>query len=126
MVAKPLVGRLYMANEIAAFVLELVVIATLSVWGFMTGPGVAGSVLLGVGAPAAAVVVWGMFAAPRARFPLSLPGTLGVKAVVFAAAVAALARLDRPALAVALAIVLLVNTAIAVRFRPRPWPAPRE
>ncbi|MFJ6849583.1 DUF2568 domain-containing protein [Streptomyces sp. NPDC091271] len=40
----------------------------------------AASVVLGIGLPGAAVVLWGPFAAPRARFPLPLVGVLAVKA----------------------------------------------
>ena len=65
-------------------------------------------------------MIWGLFAAPRARFPLPLAGTLAVKAVVFAAAVAALIGLGRLLLAVLLALVLAANTTVAVVFRPRP------
>ncbi len=110
----------YAANEVAAFLLELVVLAVLAIWGFSAGPGLAGSILLGIAAPALAAIVWGLFAAPRARFPLPLAGTLSVKAVVFAAAVAALAAVGHPVLAAVLAVVLVVNTTVAVAFKPRP------
>ncbi|HEX9065881.1 MAG TPA: YrdB family protein [Streptosporangiaceae bacterium] len=108
---------LYAANEAVAFLLELLVLVVLGLWGFETGPNTAVSILLGLGTPALAAVVWGLFAAPRARFPLPLAGTLAVKAVVFAAAVAALAALGQPVLAAVLAVVLAANTAVAVRFR---------
>ena len=109
---------LYTANEIAAFLLEIVVLVVLAIWGFSAGHGAA-SVLLGIAAPVLAAVIWGLFAAPRARFPLPLAGTLAVKAVVFAAAVAALAGLGQVLLAVVLAVVLVANTVVATVFRPR-------
>lgn len=110
----------YAANEALAFALELVVLGMLCVWGVAVGAGVAGSILLGIAAPLVAAVVWGLFAAPRARITLPVAGILGVKAVVFAAAVAALAGLGHPAWAAVLAVVLILNTAIAVAFRPQP------
>jgi UDP-N-acetylmuramyl pentapeptide synthase len=116
---KSLVSSLYTVNEAAAFVLELLVLVVLCAWGFSTAHG-AESFLLGIGAAALAALIWGLFAAPRARFPLPLAGTLAVKAVVFAAAVAALAGLGLPALAAALALALIANTTVAVAFRPRP------
>jgi len=118
--AKSLFSHLYTANEAVAFLLEILVLVVLSAWGFSTGHGGAEAILLGLGMPALAAVVWGLFAAPRARFPLPLAGTLAVKAAVFAAAVAALAALGQPALAVALGLVLIVNTAVAVVFKPPP------
>lgn len=117
---KSLVSHLYTANEAAAFMLELLVLVVLSAWGFSTGRQLSESVTLGLGSPVAAAVIWGLFAAPRARFPLPLAGALAVKAVIFAAAVAALAAMALPALAAALAVVLILNTWVAVAFKPRP------
>jgi Protein of unknown function (DUF2568) len=117
---KSLVRNLYTANEAAAFVLELLVLVALSAWGFSTGRRLAESVTLGLGVPALAAVIWALFAAPRARFPLALAGTLAVKAVVFAAAVVALVALGQPALAIALALVLIANTTVAVACKPGP------
>jgi Protein of unknown function (DUF2568) len=117
---KSLGSHLYTANEAAAFVLELLVLVVLSAWGFSTGHKLAESVTLGLGAPALAAVIWGLFAAPRARFPLPLARTLAVKAVIFAAAVAALAGLGLPALALGFALVLTANTTVAVAFKPGP------
>lgn len=117
--AKPVVSHLYTVNEAVAFVLEVLVLVALCAWGLSTGHGPE-PIVLGIGAPAVAAVIWGLFAAPRAKFPLPLAGTLAVKAVVFAAAVAALISLGLPVLAVALALVLIANTTVAVAFRPRP------
>jgi hypothetical protein len=49
-------------------------------------PRQAGSWALGIGAPLPAAVVWGMFAAPRAKFGVPLAGVVAVKALVFGAA----------------------------------------
>ncbi|MFD0638965.1 YrdB family protein [Catenulispora yoronensis] len=69
MLPKPL----HVANEGLAFLLELVALVLLAVWGFRTGSNVAVHVLLGLGAPALMVVVWGAFAAPRAGFSCRWP-----------------------------------------------------
>ncbi|MEE1807055.1 YrdB family protein [Streptomyces sp. BE133] len=58
----------FMANELLAFVVELVALAALAWWGLTTGDGAAAQLVLGLGTPAVAIVLWGMFAAPRARF----------------------------------------------------------
>ncbi|HEY2549534.1 MAG TPA: YrdB family protein [Streptosporangiaceae bacterium] len=113
-------GGWYALNEALAFALELVVLAVLSLWGVTVGHGAAESVLLGIAAPLAGAVLWGLFAAPRARIRLPLAGVLAVKAVVFAAAVAALAGLGHPGWAAALAVVLALSTTLAVAFRPQP------
>jgi membrane protein YdbS with pleckstrin-like domain len=103
-------------NDLLAFLLELAALAGLCWWGFATGSGVP-AVALGVGAPVAAAVVWGLFAAPRARRPLSRGGTLAVKALVFGSAAAAVAAIGHPVLAGVFAVVVVVNLTVADRHR---------
>lgn len=110
-------GPLHVLNEGLAFVLELAALAALAWWGFTAGGNVIVHVVLGLGTPVAAMVLWGMFAAPRARFKVALPFVLLVKAVVFGAGALALYGVDRPALAVAFAVVALLNTALATLDR---------
>ncbi|MFJ8883289.1 YrdB family protein [Streptomyces sp. NPDC102402] len=109
----------FAANEVLAFVLELVAIGALAWWGFTAPEGVAASVVLGIGAPAAAVVLWGLFAAPRARFSLPLAGVLAVKTVVLGGGAAAVYGTGHPVAAVVLAVVLVANTGCAEYFRRR-------
>ncbi|GAA1950407.1 YrdB family protein [Catenulispora subtropica] len=109
MLPKPL----HVVNEGLAFVLELAALVLLAVWGFRTGSGTAVHVLLGLGAPALMVVVWGAFAAPRARFQLPMAGVLVVKAVVFGAATAAGYAAGWHAFAITFGVVAAVNTVIA-------------
>ncbi|GAA2057465.1 hypothetical protein GCM10009839_78640 [Catenulispora yoronensis] len=109
MLPKPL----HVANEGLAFLLELVALVLLAVWGFRTGSNVAVHVLLGLGAPALMVVVWGAFAAPRARVQLPMAGVLAVKTVVFAAATIAGYAAGWHAFAIAFGIVAVLNMVIA-------------
>jgi hypothetical protein len=104
---------MHVANEGCAFLLELAALTILAWWGATRGASTASAVLLGGGAPLAAAVVWGLFAAPRARVRLPMAGVLAVKALVFASATAALFVLGRPGLSVGFAAVALTNTAIA-------------
>ncbi|PBC70643.1 uncharacterized protein DUF2568 [Streptomyces sp. TLI_235] len=110
----------FAANELLAFVLELAALVLLAWWGVAAGDGAVAKVLLGVGLPAAAIVLWGLFAAPRARFRPPLPGVLLVKAVVLGGGAAALYGLGHHAAAYVLAAVIVVNTALAETFRRRP------
>lgn len=110
-------GPLHAFNEGLAFLLELAALAFLAWWGWSGGEGVALRLPLAVAAPAAAAVVWGLFAAPRARFRVPLAGVLCVKALVFGAAALALLGLGRPLWAVSFAAVALVNTALATADR---------
>ena len=106
-------------NELLAFLLELAALAILCWWGFATGAGVPASIALGIGAPLVAAVVWGLFAAPLARFSLPRAGILAVKVVVFGGATAALAVLGHPILATVFAVIVVVNLAVEQR-RQRP------
>ncbi|MEU9841972.1 YrdB family protein [Actinomadura sp. NPDC048032] len=110
-------GALHAANEGLAFLLELAAIAALAWWGFTTGGNVLVNIVLGLGAPAAAIVLWGMFAAPRARFKIPLPLVLLVKAAVFGAGALAFHGVGHTAAAVAFAVIAVVNTALATADR---------
>jgi hypothetical protein len=105
------------ANEGLAFVLEMAALATLAWWGAARGTSTAASVLLGIGAPLAAAVVWGSFAAPKARIRLPMAGVIAVKALVFGSASAALFALGRPRLAASFAAIALANTVLATLDR---------
>ncbi|MGH7434055.1 MAG: YrdB family protein [Polyangiaceae bacterium] len=104
---------LHAVNETIAFVLELIMLFALGWWGAKTGSTWAVSALLAAGAPLAAAILWGLFAAPKARIRLPMAGVLAVKAAAFGAAVAASYALGLHAYAGLFAAVSLVNTALA-------------
>ncbi|MEU5988250.1 YrdB family protein [Spirillospora sp. NPDC047418] len=110
-------GPLHVLNEGLAFVLEVAAIVALAWWGFTTGGNIMVNIILGVGAPVAAMVLWGLFAAPRARFKVALPLVLLVKAVVFGAGALAFYGVDHAALALGFAVVAVLNTALATLDR---------
>ncbi|MFF3611475.1 YrdB family protein [Streptomyces sp. NPDC002580] len=103
----------FAANELLAFVVELVALACLSWWGFTVGQGRLLHVLFGVGTPLLAVVLWALFAAPKARLRPGSPVVLLVKAVVLGGGAAAVHGVGHPVAAVVMAIVVVANTAIA-------------
>src|SRR5712691_12684206 len=115
--SRALPGPLHGANEALAFLLELVMLAALAWWGVRTGISVAVRVLLGAGAPLAAAVVWGLFAAPRARIRLPMAGVLAVKVLAFGAAAAAIYAVGQHWLGICFAVVALLNTSIAAADR---------
>ncbi|MEU7056205.1 YrdB family protein [Streptomyces sp. NPDC046197] len=107
----------YAVNEVLAFLIELTALVCLGWWGFGAGHEGAVRILLGAGTPLLAVVVWGLFAAPRARLRPRLPLVLLVKAVVLGGGAAALGAVGHPVAAGVLAAVTFVNTALAEVFR---------
>ena len=52
------------ANLLLRFLLELCALGALGYWGFKTGSVTSTKVVLGVGAPLVAAVVWGTFLSP--------------------------------------------------------------
>jgi hypothetical protein len=92
-----------------AFLSELAALAALAYWGATVADSTVARVLLGVGLPAVAIVLWGLFAAPRAvvrRIPL----VVATKILVFGAAVLALAGTGHLVLAVVLAACALLGS----------------
>jgi hypothetical protein len=104
------------ANLLVRFLLELCALATLGYWGFAVGESVFVKILLGIGAPLLAAVVWGLFVSPKAAVPLELPLRLVPEALVFGSAVVALFATVHPLLAVALLIVATVNRALILAW----------
>ncbi|MGW5416094.1 YrdB family protein [Actinomadura geliboluensis] len=110
-------GPFHVLNEGLAFVLEVAAIVALAWWGFTTGGNVVVNVVLGIGAPVGAMVLWGLFAAPRARFKVALPFILLVKAIVFSAGALAFYGVDHATLAIVFAVIAVLNTALATLDR---------
>jgi hypothetical protein len=114
---RALPAPLHAANEGLAFLLEIAALATLAWWGATAGTSRAAAISLGIGAPLAAAVAWGLFASPKARIRLSMAGVLAVKALVFGGASAALVALAGPVLAISFAAVALANAVLAALDR---------
>ena len=102
---------MYAAAATVAFLLELAALAALAYWGARAADG-AWAWVLAVGTPLAAAVVWGLFAAPRARFPLSAAATVSVRLAVLLGSAAALAVAGRHVLAFVLALVVAADTIV--------------
>ena len=93
------------------FVLELCAFGALAVWGWQVAGALPAQLLLSILAPAAAIVVWGAFVAPRARYPVPDPLWLAIEALVFLAAALALVGIGDPWGALALAVVYVLDVA---------------
>jgi hypothetical protein len=90
------------------FVLEIAALVALGYWGFETAESTAAELLLGLGLPLLAAVIWGLFVSPKARYGTPLRQAV-FEAVVFAAAVAALLDAGQTGLAVAFAAVAIAD-----------------
>ena len=104
---------LHALNEGLAFVFELIALVALGWWGFHLGPNTADHVLLGIGMPLLAIVLWGLFAAPRAPVRMPMAGVLCVKVVVFGGAAFGLWFSATHVLAIVFAVLVVINTTVA-------------
>jgi hypothetical protein len=97
------------ANDVVAFGVEVLAVVLLAVWGAHLGTSTVTHVLGGILVPGVAVVLWGLFAAPRARIRVPLL-VVATKVVVLGVAVLAAWSLLPPLWAAVVSIVVAVNT----------------
>jgi hypothetical protein len=108
------------ANDVVAFLVEIVALVLLSVAGFHAAG--AWRWVLGIGLPVLGAVLWGLFAAPRARVS-SFGLRLVTKVVVLGGGVAAGFVVLPLWLAVLVAVVVVLNLVlmyVGPLARPRP------
>ena len=104
-------------NATVAFGLELAALAVLGRGGWQLGGSTAVRLLLAVGLPIVAAVLWSLFAAPRAVVP-SAAGRLAVQVLVFGTAAGFLAWAATPRWGAAFAAVVAVNLVAAAALPP--------
>ena len=102
-------------NDILRFLLELFAFFSLGFWGFAAWPLPWPGVLVGVLAPAFAILVWALFRSPKAVFRLDPFGKAVVEIAVFGAAALAWLDLGQPVVAVVFAIVATISGVISGR-----------
>jgi Protein of unknown function (DUF2568) len=100
------------ANLALRFILELCALGALGYWGYRTGSGLLLKIVLTVGAPLLAAVVWGAFIAPKASVPVPIWLWLVLQALIFGLATAGLIATGHQALAVAFVLAVLINGAL--------------
>ena len=98
-------------NLLLAFLVELVALGIFAWWGWAESGDTAVRIMLAVGLPVVAAVVWGLFAAPTASRGTPVVRAV-VKVVVFALAGAGLWSLGHPLLAVVFVVVVAANLLI--------------
>lgn len=98
------------ANLAAKFTVEIATLVAFGYWGADVGAG-AVPVLLAIATPLLAAVLWGQFAAPRAKRRLPLRMRAPFELAVFAPAAVALLAAS-PAAGVVFAIVVIANSAV--------------
>ena len=100
------------ANLALRFLLELCALGALGYWGFRVGRGSALAVVLGLGAPLLMAVVWGLFVAPRATWPLPAPATFVLGLGILCLAAVCLAAAGDPLLGWIMGATVVLNAAL--------------
>jgi len=101
------------ANLGLAFLLELVAIASFAYWGFTVSDSIIVRLVLGLGTPILAIVLWGIFAAPKSERRLRGNAYLAFKVVYFVLAILALIAAGSVTLGIIVAVVFAINTVLA-------------
>jgi hypothetical protein len=73
-------------NLLVRFLLELCMLAAVGYWGFKTHSGWAMKIIFGIGLPILIAVIWGVFVAPKATYPLSSIPHLALELILHSAA----------------------------------------
>jgi len=104
-------------NLLVRFLLELCMLAAIGYWGFKTNSGWTMKIILGIGRPVLIAVVWGLFLAPRATYPLRGVSFLAFELVLLGSGALALFAGGRADLGWIYTAVLVVNKVFMVVWK---------
>jgi len=99
-------------NLVFRFILELVVLVALLLWGFRSSADLLVQLVLGLGAVAVAIAVWGTFVSPKAPRRLEDPARVALEIVVFGAGTLAFVAADALVLGLLLALSAAISLAL--------------
>lgn len=100
--------------DVLRFVVELVAIGTLALWGFVSWP-FPWNIVAGILAPALAIVAWALFVSPKAVFAVHPFVRALVELLVFASATIAWWSLGQAWVGLAFAVVAVASGVFAGR-----------
>lgn len=96
-------------NDLLRFLLEVFAIVTLGIFGFVAFALPWPGVLLGIGLPLVAILLWALFRSPKAVFRVDPFVKALVEIAVFSSAAIAWWVMDQPVIAVVFAVVAAVS-----------------
>ena len=105
-----MIKSLRSSNLLLAFLLELAMLAAFCVAGWTLGHGTLIKAGLAIGAPVVAIILWALYAAPRAgKRRLKMPALMIFKAVMMGLAVIAWFLAGVPLVATIFAVLAAIN-----------------
>jgi Protein of unknown function (DUF2568). len=104
-------------NLLIRFLLELCLLAAVGYWGFKTHSAWAMKIAFGIGLPILIAVLWGLFIAPRAVYPLKGISYLVVELILLGSGAAALFASGKANLGWIYTVVLVINKVLLILWK---------
>ena len=104
-------------NLLIRFLLELCMLAAVGYWGFKTQSSLTMKIILGIGLPLLLIVLWSLFVAPRAVYPLQGISHVVLSLILLGSGAVALFASGQATLAWVYVIVLIVNQVLLVVWK---------
>lgn len=101
-------------NQTLAFSLELALLVAFAMYGYQVTGHTVLRWVLAVAIVAAAIALWGRFAAPNSTARLHMPALLAFKIAMFCAGAGAFLGAGRPVVAIIFAVFVAVHLSLAV------------
>ncbi|GAB3012702.1 YrdB family protein [Spirosoma pulveris] len=103
-------------HQLIAFLLEIAMLITLSMWGFHGVKSTVAKWLPGLGLPILAAILWGILAAPKSSYRLDLPYRLLFSFTLFGITSFLLYRLGHTTLAILFIVLAVLSTLLELVF----------
>jgi Protein of unknown function (DUF2568) len=101
-------------NDVLRSVLELFAFVSLGLWGFLAWD-LPWSIVLGIGAPVLAILLWALFLSPRAVLAIDVYGRSLIELLIMGAAALAWLDLGQPIVAIVFGVVAVVSGVVSGR-----------
>jgi len=105
------------SNLLVRFLLELCMLAAVGYWGFKTNSGWAMKIIFGIGLPILIAVIWGLFLAPKATYPLRGVSHLALEVLLLASGAVALFASGRLDVGWVYTAILVVNKVLLIVWK---------
>jgi len=96
-------------NLLVRFLLELCMLAAVGYWGFKTQSSLTMKIILGIGLPLLLIVLWSLFVAPRAVYPVQGVSHVVLSLILLGSGAVALFASGKTSLGWIYLIVLILN-----------------
>lgn len=101
-------------NDVLQFFIELFAFASLALWGFVAWP-LPWNIVVGIGAPLIAIVLWGLFLSPKAVLQIDNYAKALIEIAIMVTAAYVWWDLGQPIIAIVFAVVAAVSGVIKGR-----------